>query len=130
MKFYKVKTGYGKDDFISVNEKELQMAIRAQLTGKVGVFSEGTISGNHIISITPDYNRELGLARDWQLTSEDYAILGEKKVKEYRNFLQEIKQDVYKQLGANYDDEGKLIEAPETSVKGKIDEKRRVFVME
>ncbi len=128
-KFYRVKTGYGKDDFISVNENELQTAIRAQLTGKVGVFNEGTVSGNHIISITPDYNRELRVARDWQLTSEDYAILGKNKVKEYRSFLQEAKSNVFKQLGYGSSGELKSIEPPEKEVVGKIDENKRIYII-
>lgn len=98
MKYYRVKTGYGKDDFISVSEKELPMALRAQITGKVGVFDEGTITGNYIISITPDLQREMGWARDHQLDSDDYAEIGKEKVNEYRLVLESTKNEVHEQL--------------------------------
>ena len=98
MKFYRVKTGYGKDEFISVSETELQVAIRAQITGKVGVFNEGTISGNHIISITPDFQRAMGYHRDYQLQGEDYEQIGKIVVNEHREFFQNVKSEVLAQL--------------------------------
>lgn len=86
-KFYRVKIGYGRDDFISVDEDELAPALRAQTTGKIGIFREGTIAGNHIISITPDFNRLLGYTRDYQLTGEDYKEVGAERQKEYGLFF-------------------------------------------
>lgn len=94
IKYFKVKTGFGADDFISVSEDELQMAIRAQITGKVAIFSEGSISGNSILSITPDYNRFMGWNRDHQLSSEDYSEIGKGQMNEYREILAKIKQKV------------------------------------
>jgi len=98
MKYFKIKTGYGKDEFISIDSSELPMAIRAQITGKVGVFNEGTITGNHIISITPDYNRLMGYNRDYQLLSEDYDHIGKKNVEEHRNFFEQTKTAIQNQL--------------------------------
>lgn len=92
MKYYKVKYGFGKDDFYSIDETELKKAISAQVNGSILICEEGTISGNNIMSIMPDYNRVLGLNRDYQLTGEDYDQLGAQAVKDHRMFLQETKR--------------------------------------
>lgn len=91
MRYYRVKIGYGKDEFISIDETELRSAIGAQGSGGVAVFKEGTVSGNHIISITPDYNRALGFSRDYTLTGEDYAQLRSIKA-ETELFLENVKR--------------------------------------
>ena len=88
MKYFKVKVGFGNDDFISIDENELRSAIEAQGNGKVAVFKEGSISGNHIISVLPDYNKQMGYNRDYQLVSEDWEYIGKKTVNEYREFLE------------------------------------------
>jgi len=94
MKYYRVKIGYGKDDFISVDETELERAIFAQGSGKVGVFKEGTVGGNHIMAIIPDYQRLMGWGRDYQLTGEDYDYVGKKERREHENFLIETKHKI------------------------------------
>lgn len=91
MKYYRVKYGFGKDDFYSIDETELKKAIVAQVQGKILVCDEGTIAGNNIISISPDYNRALGLSRDYTLSGEDYALLGVQIVKDHRNFFSDTK---------------------------------------
>lgn len=97
MKYYRIKTGYGKDDFISVDETELATAIRAQITGRVGVFNEGTVSGNHIMSIVPDLQRAAGYHRDYQLNGEDYERLGNIDT-EHRKLFGETKDSVVAQI--------------------------------
>lgn len=76
-KYYKVKTGYGKNDFLSVPEEDLVSALRAQTTGKVFISSETgeSIRGNDIIGITADWNRFLGFNQDYQLTGEDISLI-------------------------------------------------------
>lgn len=92
MKYYRVKYGFGKDDFYSVDETELPLAIRAQVNGKVFICSEGTVAGNNIMAILPDYNRLMGYNRDYQLTGEDYSQIGARTVKEHHIFLADTKR--------------------------------------
>lgn len=91
MKYFRVKYGYGKDDFYSVEESDVARAIKAQGDGSVFVCSEGTISGNNIMAVMPDYNRVLGYNRDYTLTGEDYQELLPNIRREYDNFLQDAK---------------------------------------
>lgn len=57
MKHFKVQKGYN-NDFVEIDETELEKAINAQVTGKVAFFKRGgTVSGNHIISVEPDFDK-------------------------------------------------------------------------
>jgi len=85
MKYFRVYFGYGKDDFYSIPETELQRAIKAQITGQVALLETGTISGNEIKRIQPDYQREMGWNRDYQLGYEDYTEIGPTRRKEYED---------------------------------------------
>lgn len=95
MKHFKVKIGFGKNDFISIDETELSLALRAQINGKVAIFREGTVSGNNIIAITPDYNKALGLNPGYELTPEDYGLLGKHTINEYRDLIESKKSEIY-----------------------------------
>lgn len=86
-KWFKCKIGFGKDDYISIEEQELPTAIKAQVTGKVAIFKEGTIAGNNIISILPDWNKDMGWNRDYQLESEDYEQIGKEKQLAYKEII-------------------------------------------
>lgn len=90
MKYFKVKFGFGPDEFISVDEAELPMALRAHISGKKGMFKEGSISGDKIIAITPDFNRALGYNRDYVMKGEDYQELG--NARQEHEFLLEEKR--------------------------------------
>jgi hypothetical protein len=88
MRYFKVQKGYGADDYISIDETELRKAIIAQVKGQVAIFREGTVSGNSIMSITPDWNRTMGWKRDYKLTGEDYDYIGSKKINESRLLIE------------------------------------------
>lgn len=94
MKYYHIKFGFNNDDFISIDETELARAIIAQTTGKVGIFKEGTITGDKIISITPDINKLMGWNRTYQPTSEDYGEIPEKILNEHRKFLEDTRLQI------------------------------------
>lgn len=85
-------------DFISIDHTELEMAQRAMITGKVAVFRGGSVAGNHIISITPDWNKELGLNPDYQLKGEDMADIPRIKQNGYQQYLLRSNEKVVAQL--------------------------------
>lgn len=88
MRYFKVQKGYDKDDYISIDETELRKAIIAQVKGQVAIFKDGTVSGNSIMSITPDWNRTMGWLRDYKLSDEDYQHIGSKRVEESRLLIE------------------------------------------
>ena len=88
---YKVKTGFGDDDFTIIDETELAMGLRAQIGGKVALFREGSISGNSILEIKPYYNRLMGWNREYRLTDEDYLELGQEIKKRHNLFFENTK---------------------------------------
>ena len=94
MKYFKVQKGYGTDDYISIDETELRKAIIAQVKGQVAIFKEGTVSGNSIMSITPDWNRTMGWNRDYKLTGEDYEYIGSKKVEDSRLLIENTLNEI------------------------------------
>ena len=90
MKYYQVKYGYKDNESVSISEEEMPSAVRAQITGRVGVFKEGTVSGNSIIAIVPDYTRTMGWNRGYNLLPEDWAKIDtSKECKEARLLLEE-----------------------------------------
>ena len=97
-KFFKVYTGYGETDYISIDETELEMCIRAQITGKVAITKDGTITGNVIQRIVPDWNKALGLNRGYKMKPEDYEYLPKKVADEHRDAIALATSSVQSQL--------------------------------
>lgn len=91
MKHYRVQYGFGKDEFYSVDEQELGKALKAQLTGAIVVLKEGTLNGERIITIKPDYNRLMGYHRDYVLNGEDWDEIGAQNIKEHQLFFENTK---------------------------------------
>lgn len=91
---YKVKIGYGKMDFISIDETELEKAIKAQITGSISLLKGGAISGNSIISILPDYHKMGGYNPDWEMTSEDFDYIPKSIIKEHQLLLENTNNKV------------------------------------
>lgn len=97
MKYFRVYFGWGKDDFISIPETDLKKAIKAQITGQVALLETGSLSGNEIKRIIPDYQREMGWNRDYDLGYEDYKQIGSTR-KEYEDTFILIKTNVERTL--------------------------------
>ena len=72
MKYYKAMRSWG-DDFVSLKESELEKAVHAQVSGKVLIVSGGTIAGNRIEMIVPDYHKSMGWNYGYKMQPEDYA---------------------------------------------------------
>lgn len=94
MKHFRVKFGFKNDDFISIDETELSKALRAQIKGSVAVFKEGSIAGNLITMILPDYQKDMGWNRDYQLTGEDYDEIGKKRQLSYTSLIENTKREI------------------------------------
>lgn len=89
--YYKVIYGFGPDDYIGITADELRKAMRAQVTGEIAFFREGSRAGNTIQSIVPDWGKMLGFNRGYKLTSEDYAQIGHRRLNEVVELLESTK---------------------------------------
>jgi hypothetical protein len=87
-KFFRVKVGYGNDDYITIDDTELSKCLRAQFNGSMVICKEGSISGKSIITITPDVNKIMGWNRGYQPTPEDYGDAPQKLINEHRELLE------------------------------------------
>lgn len=89
---FKVKHGFENQDFIKIDESELEKAIYAQMSGKVGIFKGGTVRGSNIISITPDWGFNAG----YELQAEDFAeIRNSGAERKARELMEQAKDHVY-----------------------------------
>jgi hypothetical protein len=93
MLYYKIIRGFGQDDYLSIDETELDKAIYCHVTGKVGVFSSGSISGTTISAIMPDLHAMEGWNQGYKMGPEDYAIARNSHVAA-QNFMQLVSDNV------------------------------------
>ncbi len=81
MRYFKIMRGFGHDDFIPIDETELEKAVYAQRVGNiVATFQQGQIVGNGISAILPDIHRSMGWNYAHRLTSDDYDEANRKGV--------------------------------------------------
>ena len=95
---FRVKIGYGANDFVSIGQEEYVRAVKAQI--KKTVFmpqSGGSISGGSIISVLPDWNKELGYNSDYQLKAEDLQEVPRIRQAKYREFMEDQKTNIERQ---------------------------------
>lgn len=101
MKYYRVKVGFLPEDFIQIDETELEMCLRAHVTGKVALTKRGgSVSGNLIQRVYPDLHKILGVNPVYKLQPEDYQLLPKKIVEEHEAFQEEAQLRVGSQLGS------------------------------
>ena len=78
MKHFKIIRGYNAEDYIEIDETELEKAYASFLFKKDGVYSGGAVRGSEIIAIQPDYHKTMGWNRGYKLGADDYAELSSK----------------------------------------------------
>lgn len=89
MLYFRVKTGFEPNDILSIGQDEYSKAIRAQIKKTVVIFKDhGSISGSNIISVLPDWNKELGYYADYNVTDEDKQDVPRIRQSHYRDFTQ------------------------------------------
>lgn len=89
MRYFKVMRGFGNDDFIPIDESELEKAVYAQVSQKNVFFKNGSVNGAHISAIMPDFHRAMGWSYGWKITAEDHGEMARKGVRrEYGGFLE------------------------------------------
>jgi hypothetical protein len=93
--YYKLIRGYGVEDYIEIDEKELEKAYYCFLQKKDAIFSGGAIRGSQIMAIQPDYHKTMGWNRGYKLEALDYSDLREKGIdKKAQQQLETIKRRV------------------------------------
>ena len=109
---YKIIHGYDAEDYIQIDDNELEKAFYCFLMKKDGVYSGGAVRGSQIMAIQPDYHRVMGWNRGYKLGAEDYEDLDrhgmrrlhERKLqlaREKVNYLIETKQEHL--IGKNFE---------------------------
>jgi len=80
MNYYKIVRGYNAEDYIEIDETELDKSFYAFLTKKDSVYSGGAVRGSEIIAIQPDNHRMMKWNRGYKLTALDYEELNSKGI--------------------------------------------------
>lgn len=95
MKYFKIITGYDSEDYLEVDETELEKAYYCFLEKKDSIFSGGACKGSQILLIKPDFNRAMGWNRGYKLGPDDYAELKSKGLdRSYRDLLADVENKV------------------------------------
>lgn len=88
MLYFKVKVGFGQNDYITIDQEDYVKAVRAQVTGKVAIFKNGeTASGSSIITILPDHTKSLGRKPEYPISLDEVP---KKLIKAYEDFKQSV----------------------------------------
>lgn len=88
MRYFKIKIGYGEDEYVRIDETELEKAYGVFLTDGKGVFSGGTVRGQDIIAIKEDWHRAMGYNPLYKLRAEDMNEIQKEVGKEYQGVLE------------------------------------------
>lgn len=96
MKYY-FKVWLDYNQYIPIDETELEKALYAFQTGKPVIFNMGAAS--RIQSIVPDFNKSLGWNSDYKPKAEDVGEVDALKLP-YREHMNQVKEKITNQLYA------------------------------
>lgn len=72
--YYKIqRIGFNDEQFIPIDEEETLKAISVFMTGGKGTFKNGSISGNQIAGIFPDWHKAKGWNYGYKFLPEDWS---------------------------------------------------------
>lgn len=92
IRFFKVIRGFGSDDFIPIDESELEVAMYAHITGKTVILKNGSINGTHISAIMPDFHKAMGWRYGHPLKASDWEEIDNSGVQNlYKGALESAK---------------------------------------
>lgn len=92
---FKIIFGYDAEDYLGIDETELEKAYYCFLEKKDSIFSGGAVRGSNIMAIQPDYHAAMGWNRGHKLGGDDYAELKVKGIeRKHSLYLSETKSHV------------------------------------
>ena len=100
MRYFKIKTGFKDEDFISIDETELEAAMYAFMTDSKVICKNGMVHGRNIISITEDWHKEFGWNYGYKLLPEDFEEINTKAT-HYRGLIAQVKDNVQNIINTN-----------------------------
>lgn len=91
MKYYRVFIDF--KNFISIDETELDKALRAMAFDGKAFFNEGATEKIH--AVIPDYHKMMGFNEGYILTPEDSGLISRsKKCQEAKNLLASVREEI------------------------------------
>lgn len=103
--FYKITHGFNAEDYIEINENEVEKAYGAFLQKKDAIFSGGAIKAGMIQTIKPNYHKTMGWNRGYKLGELDYEELAQKGIdRKMEHFLSQQKEKIQYLITTNQTD--------------------------
>jgi hypothetical protein len=94
MRYFRVQTGYNENQFVSIDETELETALYAFITEAKVIFKNGAIRGKDIVNIKEDWNKAMGYNSNYKLTPEDWTDIKRELGDIYKGVISEAKENV------------------------------------
>ena len=113
--YFKAIHGFDAEDYVPIEAEELEKAIYAHMTGSKAVFASGSISGNMITVVQPDYHKAMGWNQGYKLGADDFAELAQHGVdKSHQKYLAKTKERInYLVANGRQTEIGKNVPIPE-----------------